>query len=95
MCILINYSPIHNELYVSLLWCIYIEPRPNLSLQTGLVSWASTFYIRNVHEDDYGRYECIAENELGASTFTVRFIKPTRPDPPLSLKVGSGDPGGL
>lgn len=74
---------------------IYIEPRPNLSLQTGLVSWASTFYIRNVHEDDYGRYECIAENELGASTFTVRFIKPTRPDPPLSLKVGSGDPGGL
>ncbi|XP_042868952.1 nephrin-like isoform X2 [Penaeus japonicus] len=59
----------------------------NETVRTGLVSWASTFYIRNVHEDDYGRYECIAENELGASTFTVRFIKPTRPDPPLSLKV--------
>ncbi|XP_037781127.1 LOW QUALITY PROTEIN: nephrin-like [Penaeus monodon] len=59
----------------------------NETVRTGLVSWASTFYIRNVHEDDYGRYECIAENELGASTFTVRFIKPTGPDPPLSLKV--------
>ncbi|MPC99770.1 hypothetical protein E2C01_095206 [Portunus trituberculatus] len=55
--------------------------------QTGLVTWASTFIIKSVREQDYGDYVCVAENELGASTTQVRFTRPTRPDPPLALKV--------
>ena len=52
------------------------------------MSWSSTFYIRQVSEQDYGYYECVAENGLGASTFPVHFTPPTAPDPPLALKVG-------
>ncbi|XP_069173216.1 nephrin isoform X1 [Procambarus clarkii] len=59
----------------------------NETTKTGLVSWASTFYIKHVNDPDYGNYECVAENELGASTVTVHFMPPTRPDPPLALKV--------
>ncbi|XP_042221326.1 nephrin-like [Homarus americanus] len=59
----------------------------NETSKTGLVSWASTFFIKNVNELDYGNYECVAENELGASTISVHFTPPTRPDPPLALKV--------
>ena len=62
---------------------------PNISclFQTGLISYASTFYIRSVTMSDYGYYECVAENELGAQTFSVHFTAPTRPDPPFALKV--------
>ncbi|XP_071534637.1 nephrin-like isoform X2 [Panulirus ornatus] len=59
----------------------------NETLKTGLVSWASTFSIKNVLESDYGYYLCVAENDLGASTVSVHFTRPTRPDPPLALKV--------
>ncbi|XP_050709640.1 nephrin-like [Eriocheir sinensis] len=59
----------------------------NETIKTGLVTWASTFIIKSVREQDYGDYVCVAENELGASTTRVRFTRPTQPDPPLALKI--------
>ncbi|XP_068214395.1 synaptogenesis protein syg-2-like [Palaemon carinicauda] len=63
------------------------EKYDNETEKIGLVSWRSTFYIRNVNDLDYANYECVAENDLGASTSVVKFSRPTRPDPPLSLKI--------
>lgn len=60
---------------------------PCVPSQIGLITWKSSFFIRNVNEGDYGHYECVAENELGAYPFTIHFTPPTRPDPPIALKV--------
>ncbi|XP_018024106.1 nephrin isoform X2 [Hyalella azteca] len=63
------------------------EKYDNETSKIGLVTWKSLFFIRNVNEGDYGYYECVAENELGASPFTIQFTPPTIPEPPLALKV--------
>lgn len=47
----------------------------------------STLFITHVTSADYGAYECVARNELGFSTVTVRLEVTSVPDTPTLLTV--------
>ncbi|KAL1124765.1 hypothetical protein AAG570_001386, partial [Ranatra chinensis] len=55
--------------------------------QIDAVHFESVLKIRSVELSDYGRYECVARNELGFASTTVRLSVTTVPDPPTSLAV--------
>lgn len=43
--------------------------------------------VRNVELSDYGRYECVARNELGFATSTIRLSVTSAPEPPYNMQV--------
>ncbi|RZF33955.1 hypothetical protein LSTR_LSTR010438 [Laodelphax striatellus] len=51
------------------------------------VRYESALIVRNVENSDYGRYECIARNELGFATSSVTLVLKAGPDPPTGLTV--------
>lgn len=51
------------------------------------VTYESILYIEKVAEEDYGEYECLAENRLGRAAGMVQFNKPSKPDMPLNIWV--------
>ncbi|KAL5285582.1 NPHS1 family protein [Megaselia abdita] len=52
------------------------------------VTYESILYIEKVtSEEDYGEYECLAENKLGRAAGIVQFHKPSKPDMPLNIWV--------
>ncbi|XP_071513815.1 nephrin-like [Panulirus ornatus] len=53
----------------------------------GLVTYESVLLVKNVTAEDYGDFECRAENRLGSSRVTLRLQAPTKPDTPLHLQV--------
>lgn len=58
-----------------------------LCLQLDPVRYESVLLVKNVETSDYGRYECIARNELGFATSSVQLLVTTKPDPPSGLTV--------
>lgn len=51
------------------------------------LTYESTLIVEKVDSNDYGLYECKAENELGASRENVKMDVTSMPDQPLSLNV--------
>lgn len=47
----------------------------------------STLFVTHVTSADYGTYECVARNELGFTTITLRLDVTSAPDTPTLLKV--------
>jgi len=47
----------------------------------------SVLIINNVDTSDFGQYECVARNELGFSTTSVRLDVTSIPDAPVSMTV--------
>lgn len=43
--------------------------------------------VQNVELSDYGRYECVARNELGFATATIKLSVTSAPEPPYNLQV--------
>lgn len=53
------------------------------------LTWESELSILNVSSEDYGRYDCVAQNEEGLARYGVRLNVTSRPDPPLYLRDGN------
>ncbi|XP_046676056.1 nephrin isoform X1 [Homalodisca vitripennis] len=51
------------------------------------VTYESILLVRNVELSDYGRYECVARNELGFATSTVKLSVTSAPEAPYNLQV--------
>lgn len=51
------------------------------------LTYESTLLIEKVGKSDYGKYECIARNELGQSKEIVRLDITSRPDTPTNLNI--------
>lgn len=51
------------------------------------LTYESTLIVEKVDSNDYGLYECKAENELGASRENVKMDVTSMPDQPLGLNV--------
>lgn len=51
------------------------------------MTYESVLLVRNVELSDYGRYECVARNELGFATSSVRLSVTSSPDPPSGLTI--------
>ncbi|XP_013380213.1 nephrin isoform X1 [Lingula anatina] len=51
------------------------------------IHYVTYLYIHNVTEKDYGRYKCVARNDLGSDSFLVRFDKTSKPDPPSKIQM--------
>lgn len=57
------------------------------SRQIDPLTYESVLMVDKVETNDYGLYECKAENELGSSRENIRLDVTSKPDPPLSLNV--------
>lgn len=57
------------------------------SRQIDPLTYESVLMVERVDSDDYGLYECKAENELGISAENIRLDVTSKPDPPLNLNV--------
>jgi hypothetical protein len=55
--------------------------------QVDIVTWESTLEVTNVRLLDYGQYDCIARNEMGANELKVFLSDTSRPDSPIALRV--------
>ncbi|XP_054089210.1 nephrin isoform X4 [Zeugodacus cucurbitae] len=51
------------------------------------LTYESTLIIEKVAPADYGAYECVATNELGQTTGSIRLDITSQPDTPLSLNI--------
>ncbi|CAD7011505.1 unnamed protein product [Ceratitis capitata] len=51
------------------------------------LTYESTLIIEKVAPADYGAYECVATNELGQTTESIRLDITSQPDMPLSLNI--------
>lgn len=51
------------------------------------LTYESTLLIERVGKGDYGKYECIARNDLGQSKEIVRLDITSRPDTPITLNI--------
>lgn len=51
------------------------------------VTFESVMLVQNVELSDYGRYECVARNELGFATATIKLSVTSAPEPPYNLQV--------
>ncbi|XP_074653019.1 nephrin-like [Tubulanus polymorphus] len=58
-----------------------------LSDQMDKINYKSVLTIANITRADYGKYQCIAKNDLGEDKLVVMFDGTSRPDPPMFLKV--------
>lgn len=57
------------------------------SRQIDPLTYESVLLVDKVDTNDYGLYECKADNELGSSRENIRLDVTSKPDPPLSLNV--------
>ncbi|XP_070491537.1 nephrin isoform X2 [Chironomus tepperi] len=57
------------------------------SRQIDPLTYESVLLVDKVETNDYGLYECKADNELGSSRENIRLDVTSKPDPPLSLTV--------
>lgn len=57
------------------------------SRQIDPLTYESVLMVEKVDGNDYGLYECKAENELGKSVENVRLDVTSKPDTPLNLSV--------
>ncbi|XP_018320439.1 nephrin isoform X2 [Agrilus planipennis] len=55
--------------------------------QIDILTSESILIISHVTSSDYGNYECVAKNELGFATNTLRLEITSAPDPPETLTV--------
>jgi len=55
---------------------------PTLSLR---LTWRSTLLVKNVGSADYGRYDCVAQNEEGLARHSITLNVTSAPDPPTGL----------
>ncbi|KAF4523402.1 hypothetical protein B566_EDAN007873 [Ephemera danica] len=55
--------------------------------EVDLLTYESALIIHKVRPSDYGGYECVARNEMGFATATIRLEVTSAPDPPLALSV--------
>lgn len=51
------------------------------------LTFESILLIQHVTSSDYGPYECVAKNEMGFATTTVRLEVTSAPDTPVSISV--------
>ncbi|XP_042867187.1 synaptogenesis protein syg-2-like [Penaeus japonicus] len=52
-----------------------------------LVLWQSVLEVRDVTQQDYNVYRCIARNDLGADTVSLALHPPARPHAPANFTV--------
>lgn len=57
------------------------------SRQIDPLTYESVLMVERVDTNDYGLYECKAENELGKNVENVRLNVTSKPDTPLNLNV--------
>jgi hypothetical protein len=57
------------------------------SRQIDPLTYESVLMVEKVDTNDYGLYECKAENEVGKSVESVRLDITSKPDTPLNLNV--------
>lgn len=57
------------------------------SRQIDPLTYESVLMVDKVETNDYGLYECKAENELGSARENIRLDVTSKPDAPLSLNV--------
>lgn len=57
------------------------------SRQIDPLTYESVLMVEKVDTNDYGLYECRAENELGKSVENIRLDVTSKPDLPLNLNV--------
>lgn len=56
-------------------------------LKLDAVTYESVLSIHKIDSKDYGLYQCKAGNALGSVSTTVNLTTPSKPDPPLEMRV--------
>lgn len=51
------------------------------------LTWQSELLVKNVTSNDYGLYDCIAQNEMGLERYPIYLNVTSRPDPPSYLRI--------
>lgn len=51
------------------------------------LTFESTLLIEKIGKNDYGKYECMAQNELGTSKEFIRLDVTSKPDMPIGLNI--------
>jgi nephron len=55
--------------------------------QLDLVTYETVLLVKHVRSSDYGGFECVARNDIGFATTTIRLDVTSAPDPPSALTV--------
>lgn len=70
------------DLNVNKTWKFNVELK-----QIDALTYESTLLIEKIGKNDYGKYKCIARNELGTSEELIRLDVTSKPDMPISLNI--------
>ena len=63
------------------------EKHKPLSITNYRLTWQSELLVKNVSSNDYGTYECVAQNEMGLERYKIYLNVTSKPDPPSYLKI--------
>lgn len=55
--------------------------------QLDAITYESILSINKIDEKDYGQYQCKASNALGFRITTITLSLPSKPDPPLTVRI--------
>ena len=56
-------------------------------MQLDAITYESVLSIQKIEKKDYGVYQCKASNTLGFVVTSVNLTAPSKPDPPLEIRV--------